>query len=195
MTSSPFERRPARSSASESPRAPVEIRAGHATCPDCAISSCRRALEDHVAAVLAGARPEIDHVVGHADRLLVVLDDDDGVAEIAQARERREQLPVVALMQADRRLVEHVQHACQIRADLRREADALPFAARQRRGAAAERQIADADVVQEPQALLNLSQDALGDDRLAIGQLQRRRIRVSASEIGRSDVVGDRCGP
>ena len=44
----------------------------------------RRALEDHVAAVLAGAGPEIDHVVGRADRLLVVLDDDDGVAEIAQ---------------------------------------------------------------------------------------------------------------
>ena len=41
------------------------------------------------AAVLAGARPEVDHVVGGADRLLVVLDDDDGVAEIAQPGERR----------------------------------------------------------------------------------------------------------
>ena len=50
-----------------------------------------RALEDHVAAVLAGAGPQIDHVVGRANRLFVVLDDDDGVAEIAQAGERREQ--------------------------------------------------------------------------------------------------------
>src|SRR3989442_1073970 len=39
-------------------------------------------LEDDVAAMLAGPRPEIDHVIGRSNRLLVVLDDDDGVAEI-----------------------------------------------------------------------------------------------------------------
>ena len=59
--------------------------------------------------------PEVDDVVGGADRLLVVLDDDDGVAEIAQPRQRRQQLAVVALVQADRRLVEHVEHAGQVR--------------------------------------------------------------------------------
>ena len=96
-----------------------------------------------------------------------------------------EQLAVVALVQADRRLVEHVQHAGQVRADLRREPDALAFAARQRRRAAAERQVADADVVQEAQPLLNLPQDPLGDDRFAIGQLAARRTRRSASAIGR----------
>ena len=52
-----------------------------------AVSARRRPLEDHVAAVLAGAGPEVDDVVGRADRLLVVLDDDDRVAEIAQPRE------------------------------------------------------------------------------------------------------------
>ena len=66
------------------------------------------------AAVLARARPQVHHVVGRADRLLVVLDDDHGVAEIAQPRQRGEQLPVVALVQADRRLVEHVQDAGQV---------------------------------------------------------------------------------
>ena len=133
----------------------------------------RRPLEDHVAAVLAGAGPEIDDVVGGADRLLVVLDDDDGVAEIAQPRQRREQRAVVALVQADRRLVEHVEHAGQVRADLRRQADALPFAARQRRGAAAEREVADADVVEEAQAIADLAQDAAGDQVLAVGQFER----------------------
>ena len=88
-----------------------------------------------------------------------------------------EQLAVVALVQADRRLVEHVEHAGEVRADLRRQPDALPFAARQRRRAAAERQVADADVVEEPQPILDLAQDALGDDRLAIGQLAARRTR------------------
>ena len=126
----------------------------------------RRALENHVAAVLAGARTEVDDVVGGADRLLVVLDDDDRVAEIAQARERREQRAVVALVQPDRRLVEHVQHAGEVRADLRRQPDALPFSARQRCRAAAERQVADADVVEEVQTVADLADDAARDERL-----------------------------
>ena len=41
--------------------------------------------DDDLAAVLAGARPDVDDVVGDADGLLVVLDDDHGVAEVAQA--------------------------------------------------------------------------------------------------------------
>jgi hypothetical protein len=68
-------------------------------------------LEDHLAAMLAGARPEVDDPVRRPDGLLVMLDDDDGVAEIAEPPERREQLAVVALVQTDRRLVEHVEHA------------------------------------------------------------------------------------
>ena len=78
--------------------------------------------------------PEIDDVIGGAHRLLVVLDDDDGVAEVAQLLERGEQSRVVALVQPDRRLVEDVQHADEARADLRRETNALRLAARQRFG-------------------------------------------------------------
>ena len=105
----------------------AQIRAGQRAMPSLQ-QLCRHALEDHVAAVLTRAGPEIDHVVRRPDRLLVVLDDDDGVAEIAQPRERGQQLPVVALMQADRRLIQHVEHAGQIRADLRRQPDALALA-------------------------------------------------------------------
>ena len=126
-----------------------------------------------MAAVLAGARPEVDDVVGGPDRLLVVLDDDHRVAEIAQPRQRREQLAVVPLVEADRGLVEHVQHAREIGADLRRKPDPLPLAARQRGGAAAQGQVADADIVEESQAFLDLAQDPFGDDRLAVGQIQR----------------------
>ena len=154
----------------------------------------RRALEDQLAAVLAGAGTEVDHVVGGADRLFVVLDDDDGVAEIAQPRQRREQRAVVALVQADRRLVEHVEHAGQVRADLRGQADALPFAARQRRGAPAEREVADADVVQEAQAIADLAQDAARDQVLAVGQLE---LVEDLERFGdrQVDVLGDRCAP
>ena len=70
---------------------------------------------DDTTAVPARSRPQIDEVVGLAHRLLVVLDDDDRVAEAAQALERRDQLGVVALVQADRRLVEHVQGVDEVR--------------------------------------------------------------------------------
>jgi hypothetical protein len=56
---------------------------------------------------------------------LVVLDHDHRVADVAQLLERFDQARVVALVQADRRLVEHVHHAGEARADLAREADAL----------------------------------------------------------------------
>ncbi len=79
----------------------------------------RRALRHDLAAVHAGRRTDVDHVVGRQDRILVVLDDDHRVADIAQVRQRVEQPRVVALVQADRRLVENVEHACQARADLR----------------------------------------------------------------------------
>ena len=71
----------------------------------------RRALGDHLAAVLAGARADVDDVVGRAHRLLVVLDHDHGVAEVAQAHQRVDQAVVVALVQADAGLVEDVEHA------------------------------------------------------------------------------------
>ena len=85
----------------------------------------------------AGARTDIDDVVGGADRVLVMLDHDHGVAEVAQPLQRFHQPRVVALVQPDRRLVEHIEHAGQPRADLRGEPDALAFAAGQRAGARA----------------------------------------------------------
>ncbi len=72
---------------------------------------------------------DVDHPVGRLDRLLVVLDDDQGVAEVAEGDQRLDETAVVALVQADRRLVEHVQHAGETGADLCREADALGLAA------------------------------------------------------------------
>jgi ABC-type nitrate/sulfonate/bicarbonate transport system substrate-binding protein len=74
-----------------------------------------------------------------------------------------EQPVVVALVQADRRLVEHVEHARQARADLAGQADALALAARQRAEARSRRQVGQADIVEEAQPLVDLLQDARGD--------------------------------
>ena len=122
-----------------------------------------RALRDHAAAVHAGAGPEVDDVVGVADRVLVVLDHDHGVAEIAQAVQRAQQPIVVALVQADRRLVEDVHHADQAGADLAGEPDALRLAAGERLGAAIERQVVEADVAQEAQPLADFLDDLRRD--------------------------------
>ena len=64
-----------------------------------------------MAAGFAGAGAEIDHVIGAANRFFVVLDDEDGVAQVAQSFESAEQATVVARMQADGRLVENVEDA------------------------------------------------------------------------------------
>jgi hypothetical protein len=110
--------------------------------------------------VHAGAGADVDDIVGGQDRVLVMLDHDHGVAEVAQALQRFEQAGVVALVQADRGLVEHIEHAGEARADLRGEPDALALAAGQRAGIAREREIVEADIVQEAQPLADLLQHA-----------------------------------
>ena len=122
-----------------------------------------RALGDDLAAVDAGAGADVDDVVGLADRLLVVLDDDHGVAGVAQVLQRGQQPVVVALVQADRGLVEHVEHAGEAAADLAREADALALAAGEGAGVAGERQVVEADVDQEAEPLADLLEDRAGD--------------------------------
>ncbi len=102
---------------------------------------------DDLAAVDAGGGAHVDDIVGRQDRVLVMLDDDHGVAEVAQVLQRVEQAGVVALVQADRRLVQHVEHAGQARADLRGQADALALAARQRARVARQAEIVEADIV------------------------------------------------
>ena len=74
-------------------------------------------------------------------------------------------------MQSDRRLVEHVQHAAQLRSDLRRQPDALSFAAAQRHRRAVQRDVAQADRVQEFQPLGDLAPDASRNLLLALVQL------------------------
>ena len=102
------------------------------------------------------ARTEIDDVIGAPDRVFVMLDHQHGVAQIAQRFQRVQQTVVVAMVQADRRLIEHIQHTTQLRSDLRSQPNALPFAAAQRRRRTIERDVAQPDRVEEAQSLGNL---------------------------------------
>ena len=83
-----------------------------------------------------------------------------------------DQLRVVALVQADRGLVEDVEDADQAGADLGREADPLRLAAGERARRAGQRQVADADVVEEGEPLVDLAHDQARDRPLGLGQLQ-----------------------
>ena len=56
---------------------------------------------DDLAAMNAGSGAEIDDIVGGLDGFLVMLDDDDGIAEIAQAAQRFQKARIVTLVQAD----------------------------------------------------------------------------------------------
>jgi len=90
-------------------------------------------MRDQAAAMPSRAGAEIDDIVRAANGLFIVLHDQHGVAQVAQVFERSQQPAVVAVVQADRRLVQHIQHAAQLRANLRGQPDALSLAARQSR--------------------------------------------------------------
>ena len=78
---------------------------------------------------------------------------------------------IVALVQPDRGLVEHVEHAGQAGADLRGEPDALALAAGQRAGGARQRQIIEPDIDQKFQPRADFLEDAHGDLVLLGGEL------------------------
>src|SRR4051812_31405932 len=118
---------------------------------------------DDVAAVRAGAGADVDQMVGGADAVLVVLDHEHRVAEVAEAEQGTDQAGVVALVEADGGLVEDVADADEAGADLGGEADALGFAAREAAGLAVEREVAEADIEHEAEAGLDLADDRLGD--------------------------------
>ena len=74
-------------------------------------------------------------------------------------------------MQADRGFVQHIENAGQAGADLRGQADALAFAARQGARAACQGQVVQPDIVEEFQAGADFLQDARGDLLLLLRQL------------------------
>ena len=102
-------------------------------------------------------------MVRRADGVLVVLHDDDGVAQVAQLLQGGQQALVVALVQPDGRLIEDVEHPHQPRADLRRQANALRLATRQRLRRATHGEVVEPDIVQEAQPLAHLLEDGRGN--------------------------------
>src|ERR1700686_2068513 len=72
---------------------------------------------DDSSAIFSSARAEVENAVGGAHDVGIVLDDEDGVSQIAQVMQDLDEPVRIAAVQADRRLVEHVQCADQTRAE------------------------------------------------------------------------------
>ena len=158
---------------------------------------------DHFPAVHARARADVDEIVRRAHGVLIVLDDDERVAEVTQLAQRAQQLFIVALVQADGRLVEDIQHAHERRADLRCKPDALALTAGERCRRARERQILQADTLQEMQPRAHLAQNTVGDLCILLAerepvekrQLLRDRQRRKLGNVQPADRDGQHLRP
>ena len=135
----------------------------------------------------AGAH--VDHVVRRADGLLVVFHHEHRIAEVAEPEQGIEEPAVVALVQADARFIQDVQHAHEGRADLRGEPDALALAARERGRAAVEREVVQAHVDHEPEALADLLQYALGNGGLFFRERKVLKKREGLFDAHARDIV------
>ena len=63
---------------------------------------------DDASTLLAGAETDVHDVIGDADHLLIVFNDEDGVSLLPQLLQDIDQPLVVARVQTDRRLVQNV---------------------------------------------------------------------------------------
>ena len=116
---------------------------------------------NHFAAVHAGSGTDVHDVVRRPYGFLIVFDDDERIAEVAQPFERGKQLLIVLLVQPYARLVENVQHARKPAAYLCGEPYALTLAAGKRGGRPREREIAESHVRKEAQTRVDLLENTL----------------------------------
>ncbi len=138
----------------------------------------RRALRHDVPAVHTSTGTDVDDVVGAHHHLAVVLHHQHAVAAIAQLAQAADQALVIAHVQSDARLVEDVQHAGELAADLRGQADALGLATTERTRTAVKREVFQANVEQEATACRDLLHHVARDHGLLLIELSLQRGHV-----------------
>ena len=119
--------------------------------------------ELHLAAVLAGPRPDVDDVLGGPDDLRVVLHDQDGVADVLERVQDLDEAAVVARVQPDGRLVQDEERPDQAGAQGGGQVDPLGLAAAQGEGHPVEGDVVEPDLEQELEPVLDLGDELLGD--------------------------------
>ena len=122
------------------------------------------------AAVLPRARPDIDDPISRTDGVFVVFHDDQRVAETLQLHQGLDESAIVALMQTDAGLVEHIKHAGQPGPDLGSEADSLRLTPAQRSRRPGEIEVTEPHLDEKLEASANLAQHGGRDVRLTLGE-------------------------
>ena len=98
---------------------------------------------------------------------------------------------VVALVEPDAGLVEHVEDADEAGADLGGEPDALGLAARERPRSAGERQVVESHVEKEAEPGVDLLEDLHGDLPRALVELgvREERARLANRQLATSEML------
>src|SRR5947208_6838606 len=97
-------------------------------------------------------------------------------------------------MQADGRLIEHIADADKTRANLGCQANALRFAAGERRRFAIEREIAEAHIDHETEPRADLTDDRLGDARSFFAKPKLVEKLLRAGDGKAADIVNGVAG-
>ena len=145
-----------------------------------------RSLRHHMSAMHPGPRSDIDDVIGAEHGFFVMLDHQQGIAQITQSLQRIQQFPVIALMQADTRFIQNIQYTDQPRTNLRRQADPLRLAAGQRTGRPVQRQVIQSDIDQEAEPGVDFLADLHGNRLFPLRQLQllKKRLAFAHRQMG-----------
>ena len=133
------------------------------------------AMRNDVAAALAAFGAEVEHVVSVADDVEIVLDDDDGVAEVGEAMQHFQQLAHVVEVQAGGGFVEQVERTPGLPlGQLAGQLHALRFAAGKRGRGLAQMDVAEADIDQRLQ--LGRGGGNVFEDRQRVGDGQVEQV-------------------
>jgi hypothetical protein len=73
----------------------------------------------------SGSWPDVDDMITLSHDILIMLDDDDGIADLRQALEIGDEHIVVTRMEADRWLIENIDDPLKSGTDLRSESYSL----------------------------------------------------------------------
>ncbi len=117
----------------------------------------RCALGDDPAAMRACAGAEFDEVICGLHHGLIVLNDEDGIAEVSQSFQGADEAFIIRWMKADAGLIEDVEDSCKPCADLRGEPDALGFATGKGAALAIQCQVAEPHIAEKLQPLQDLA--------------------------------------
>ena len=121
------------------------------------------ALGNDAPAERPGSRTDVDDMVGRRDGVVIVFDNKDRVAEVAQAFKGGDEAFVVALVKSDTGFVEHVEDTGQAAADLRGQADALGLAAGKGAAFTIQGEVVESDLFEKGEAAGDFAHHFAGD--------------------------------